>query len=56
MAGTDIEMLTRASDLGENVAIEHFGASADCQTPFREFGFTTDNVVAAGRRSLAKTT
>jgi transketolase len=39
---------------GENVSIEHFGASADYQTLFREFGFTTENVVAAARRSLAK--
>jgi transketolase len=47
-------------DLGENVAIEHFGASADYQTLFRELGFTTtttttDDVVAAARRSFAKT-
>jgi transketolase len=42
-------------DLGENVSIEHFGASADYQTLFREFGFTTEHVVAAGRRSVAKT-
>ncbi|MDT7710754.1 MAG: transketolase [Pseudonocardiales bacterium] len=41
-------------DAGENVSIEHFGASADYQTLFREFGFTTENVVAAARRSLAK--
>ncbi len=40
---------------GENVSIEHFGASADYQTLFREFGFTTENVVAAARRSLART-
>jgi transketolase len=40
-------------DAGENVCIEHFGASADYQTLFREFGFTTENVVAAARRSLA---
>ncbi|WP_232663689.1 transketolase [Pseudonocardia sp. TRM90224] len=40
-------------DAGENVSIEHFGASADYQTLFREFGFTTENVVAAARRSLA---
>ncbi len=39
-------------DAGENVSIEHFGASADYQTLFREFGFTTENVVAAARRSL----
>jgi transketolase len=43
-------------DRGENVSIEHFGASADYQTLFREFGFTTENVVAAAQRSLAKTT
>jgi transketolase len=42
-------------DAGENVSIEHFGASADYQTVFREFGFTTDNVVAAARRSLTNT-
>jgi transketolase len=41
-------------DAGENVSIEHFGASADYETLFREFGFTTDDVVAAARRSLAK--
>jgi transketolase len=42
-------------DSGENISIEHFGASADYQTLFREFGFTTDNVVAAAKRSLGKT-
>jgi transketolase len=42
-------------DLGENVSIEHFGASADYKTLFREFGFTTENVVAAAQRSLGKT-
>lgn len=41
-------------DAGENVSIEHFGASADAATLFREFGFTAENVVAAARRSLAK--
>ncbi|GGS33249.1 MULTISPECIES: transketolase [Actinokineospora] len=38
---------------GEIVSIEHFGASADYQTLFREFGFTTEAVVAAARRSLS---
>jgi transketolase len=41
-------------DAGENVSIEHFGASADYQTLFREFGFTTEDVVSAARRSLSK--
>lgn len=40
-------------DAGENVSLEHFGASADYQTLFREFGLTTEAVVEAARRSLA---
>ncbi|HET9140084.1 transketolase [Actinophytocola sp.] len=43
-----------AGDAGEIVSIEHYGASADHQTLFREFGFTTENVVAAAHRSLRK--
>ena len=43
-------------DAGEIVSIEHFGASADYQTLFREFGFTTENGRRrARRRSLADT-
>ncbi|WP_285742667.1 transketolase [Lentzea sp. NBRC 105346] len=41
-------------DAGEIVSIEHFGASADYQTLFKEFGFTTENVVAAAKKSLQK--
>jgi len=43
-----------AGDAGEIVSIEHFGASADYQTLFREFGITTEHVVAAARKSLAR--
>ncbi|MFR9728713.1 transketolase [Saccharopolyspora sp. MS10] len=39
-------------DSGENVSIEHFGASADYKTLFEKFGFTTEAVVEAARRSL----
>jgi transketolase len=42
------------SDAGEIVSIEHYGASADYQTLFRKFGLTTENVVAAAKRSLRK--
>ena len=40
-------------DRGRSVSIEHFGASADYKTLFREFGITTDAVVAAAKESLA---
>jgi transketolase len=39
-------------DAGEIIAIEHYGASADYKTLFREFGFTTEAVVEAARKSL----
>ncbi|WP_286157044.1 transketolase [Streptomyces sp. AA4] len=42
-------------DAGENVSIEHYGASADAATLFREFGFTAEAVVDAARRSIANT-
>ncbi len=42
-------------DAGVNVSIEHFGASADAATLFREFGFTAEAVVDAARRSIANT-
>ncbi|RDI67281.1 transketolase [Nocardia pseudobrasiliensis] len=41
-------------DAGEIVSIEHFGASADFKTLFREFGITADAVVEAAQRSLDK--
>ena len=43
-----------AGDLGEIISLEHFGASADYRTLFREFGFTPEAVVAAARRTLAR--
>ncbi len=38
---------------GEIVSIEHYGASADDKTLFREFGFTPEAVAAAAQRSIA---
>ena len=38
---------------GRAVSIEHFGASADYKTLYREFGITTEHVVAAAKESLA---
>ncbi|MBD8505250.1 transketolase [Hoyosella sp. G463] len=38
---------------GKAVSLEHFGASADYKTLFREFGITTDAVIDAARATLA---
>ncbi|MGH3963785.1 MAG: transketolase [Pseudonocardiaceae bacterium] len=43
-------------DHGEVVSLEHFGASADWQTLFREFGFTGETVADAARRTLGRIT
>ncbi|WP_114561212.1 transketolase, partial [Desertihabitans aurantiacus] len=40
-------------DAGRVVAIDHYGASADYQRVFAEFGFTAEAVAAAARDSLA---
>ena len=45
-------------DAGRSVSLEHFGASADYQKLYQEFGFTKENVAAVaaeprrGRRRL----
>ncbi|GAB3540682.1 transketolase [Arthrobacter tecti] len=40
-------------DAGRSVSLEHFGASADYKTLFREFGITAEAVVEAARDSIA---
>ena len=40
-------------DAGQAVSLEHYGASADYKTLFREFGITADATVEAAQRSLA---
>jgi transketolase len=39
-------------DAGRSVSVEHFGASADFQTLYREFGVTANAVAMAARDSL----
>ena len=39
-------------DAGRCVSLEHFGASADYKTLFREFGITSEAVVAAAKESI----
>ena len=40
-------------DAGRSVSVEHFGASADYERLYTEFGITRDAVVAAARESMA---
>jgi transketolase len=39
-------------DHGVAIGIDHFGASADYQTLYREFGITTDAVIKAAEQVL----
>jgi transketolase len=55
-AGIAMPWYRWTGDAGERVSIEHFGASADYQTVFREYGFTTEHVVTAARTSLDRVT
>ncbi len=52
-AGIALGWRELVGDRGRSVSIEHFGASADAVTLFREFGITAEAVVAAARESLA---
>ncbi|GII99150.1 transketolase [Sediminihabitans luteus] len=40
-------------DAGRTVSIEHYGASADAETLYREFGITAEAVADAARASIA---
>ncbi|MBC2644082.1 MULTISPECIES: transketolase [unclassified Rhodococcus (in: high G+C Gram-positive bacteria)] len=53
-AGVSMPWYRFVGDAGEIISIEHFGASADYKTLFREFGFTAEAVTAAAQRSLAR--
>lgn len=53
-AGLSLGWHKYVGPFGESVSIEHFGASADYKTLFREFGMTVENVVAAAKSSLKK--
>ena len=51
-AGLSLGWSKYVGGFGRSVSIEHFGASADYKTLFREFGMTVENVVAAANDSL----
>jgi transketolase len=52
-AGLALTWRGYVGDAGRSISIEHFGASADYQTLFREFGITTEAVVAAAKESIS---
>lgn len=53
-AGLNLGWSKYVGPFGESVSIEHFGASADYKTLFREFGMTVENVVSAAKISIKK--
>jgi transketolase len=52
-AGLALGWRDLVGDAGRCVSLDHFGASADFERLYAEFGITTDAVVAAARASLA---
>jgi transketolase len=52
-AGIALSWARLVGDAGRSVSLEHYGASADYETLYREFGITAEAVVAAARESIA---
>ena len=52
-AGIALSWHKLVGDAGRSVSLEHYGASADSDTLYREFGITAQAVVAAARESIA---
>ncbi len=52
-AGLSLTWAPYLGSAGRSVSLEHFGASADYATLYREFGLTPEAVVAAARESIA---
>ncbi|CAN5501212.1 transketolase [soil metagenome] len=52
-AGIALTWKPYLGDAGRSISIEHFGASADYQTLYREFGITTEATIAAVKDSIA---
>jgi transketolase len=51
-AGLSLGWNKYVGPFGKSVSIEHFGASADAKTLYREFGMTAEAVVAAAHEAL----
>jgi transketolase len=53
-AGATLGWFKYVGDAGETVGLDHFGASADAATLYREFGITPDTIADAVRRSVQR--
>ncbi|HEX8303739.1 MAG TPA: transketolase [Jatrophihabitans sp.] len=53
-AGVPLGWREIVGEAGEIVALDHFGASANVNVLFEQFGFTPDNVVTAAHTSLER--
>ncbi|CAN5130988.1 transketolase [soil metagenome] len=51
-AGLKLTWMPYLGSAGRSVSLEHYGASADYETLYREFGITTEALVAAARESI----
>jgi transketolase len=52
-AGLSLGWNKYVGPFGQSVSIEHFGASADAKTLYREFGMTAEAVVSAAKSTIA---
>ncbi len=52
-AGATLGWWKYVGEAGRVIGLDHFGASADYQVLFHEFGITTDNIVTAAHDSIA---
>jgi transketolase len=50
-AGLTMGWRKYVGDQGLSIGIDHYGASADYATLYREFGITTEAVVAAAKKA-----
>ena len=53
-AGLSLGWSKYVGPFGDSVSIEHFGASADYKTLFKQFGMTVENVISAAKSSIKK--
>ncbi|MEH1013282.1 transketolase [Micromonospora sp. CPCC 206060] len=53
-AGIAMSWHDLVGDCGENVSLEHYGASAPHSVLFEQFGFTPDRIVAAAHAALTR--